>query len=523
MAKTYLIGVDLGTMGTKAAIFDSQGNLIADAYEESRLHYPRPGWVEQEPEEIYQSAVRTIRTIMEKSRVNPVNIAAIAFDGQMAGIGSVDRGWGTPTPYDSWLDTRCNPYIEKMKMCQDLIIEKSGGPPTYSHGAKILWWKHECPEIFSRIAKFVVPGGYVAGRMAGLKGEEAFIDYTYLHFSCFADVEEMTWSSELLEVFSIPPEKLPAIVQPWKIIGKLTPEAARECGLLRGTPIAAGAGDQAAGMLGAAMVEPGLIFDVAGTASVFAICVNQFIPDKKYRTLFTGRLIPSDLWYSFAYINGGGLNLRWFRDEWARDEKNEADKMQKSVYALLDEKAALIPPGSEGLIFLPHLGGRVCPNDPDIRGLWSGFTWAHRKPHFYRSMLEGIAYEYAYYLQIEKKLFPHLEFREARVIGGGSISDLWNQIKADVLGLPYVRLNPQEFAVLGSAILAGYAVGVFSDLKSTAPKFISVTQRIHPRPNYHRYYQAYVDLYISLFDTLRHFYTKLGMIPPFKDSSNFPT
>ena len=513
MAKTYLIGVDLGTMGTKAAIFDIEGNLVALAFEESKLLYPKPGWVEQEPEDFYLSSLRTIKECLEKSGVEPGEVAALAFDGQMAGIGTIDDQWQTPTVYDSWLDTRCKPYIDRMREHQDLIIEKTGGPPTYSHGPKILWWKEEQPEVFRKIVKFVVPGGYVAGRMAGLKGEEAFMDYTYVHFSCLSDTRKAAWDGELCDLFEVPMEKLPRIVKPWEIIGQLTPEAAEGCGLLAGTPIAAGCGDQAAGMLGAAMVEPGLVFDVAGTASVFAICVDEFIPDLEHNTLFTARLVPEDLWYALAYINGGGLNLRWFRDELAQEEKKEAQLTGKRVYALLDETAAAVHPGSEGLIFLPHLGGRVTPSDPDIRGLWLGFTWSHGKGHLYRSLLEGVAYEYAHYLGIERSLFPHMEFKEARVIGGGSVSDFWNQIKADILGIPYVRLNRQEYAVLGSAIVAGYAVGIFDDLMATAKGFVEPISRMEPRPEHHAYYRPLVDLYISLFDTLRATYQDLACLP----------
>lgn len=261
------------------------------------------------------------------------------------------------------------------------------------------------------------------------------------------------------------------------------------------------------------MVEPSLVFDVAGTASVFAICVDEFIPDLERRTLFTARLVPDDLWYALAYINGGGLNLRWFRDELAEEEKKEAQRTGKRVYGLLDEEAAAVPPGSEGLLFLPHLGGRVTPSDPDIRGLWLGFTWSHGKGHLYRSLLEGVAYEYAYYLGIERSLFPDMEFKEARVIGGGSKSDFWNQMKADVLGIPYVQLNREEYAVLGSAIVAGYAVGIFDDLKATAKGFVEPISRLEPRPKYHAYYRPLVDLYISLFDTLRPTYQHLARLP----------
>jgi xylulokinase len=400
-----------------------------------------------------------------------------------------------------------------MRPFEETIIRRTGGPPTYSHGPKMLWWKQERPEVFRQIHKFVVPGGYVAGRMAGLKGDDAFIDYTYLHFSCLSDTAHATWDEELCREFGIPMEKLPRIVAPWEVIGQLTPTAARACGLKAGTPIAAGAGDQAAGMLGAAMIEPGLVFDVAGTASVFAICVDRFVPDVAHKTLFTARLVPEDLWYSLAYINGGGLNLRWFRDELALEIKAEAKSKGKNEYVLLDQLAATVPPGSDGLLFLPHLQGRVCPSDADVRGLWLGFTWAHRKSHLYRAILEAVAYEYAYYLGIEKTLMPETGFIEARVIGGGARSQLWNQIKSDVLGLPYVRLNREEFAVLGSAIVAGYAVGVFDDLKATARRFVATTARIEPRLEHHRFYQPYVEQYIELLSETAPFYRRLATLP----------
>ncbi len=513
MTKPYLIGVDIGTMGTKAAVFDAEGNLLASAYEESILHYPRPGWVEQNPEDIYGSSVRTIKECVEKSGIAPADIAALAFDGQMSGIGTVDAEWGTPTPYDSWLDTRCKPYIEQMRPYAEQIVRTSGGPPTYCHGPKILWWKHERPEAFERISKFVVPVAYVAGRMAGLKGDEAYVDYTHLNFSSFGDIARSVWDPELCDLFDVPMEKLPRIVEPWEIIGKLTAAAAADCGLREGTPIAAGCGDQAAGMLGAAMVEPGMVFDVAGTASVFAICVDRYVPDTVHKTLFTARLVPPDMWYALAFINGGGLNLRWFRDELAREEQAQAKAEGRDVYALLDQMAAQVPAGAASLLFLPHLGGRVCPSEPDLRGLWLGFNWGHSKAHLFRAILESVAYEYALYKNIEKSLLPDLDFREARVIGGGAASKLWNQIKADVLGIPYVQLSRSEFAVQGAAIVAGYAVGVFSDLKATSRQFVHPTTRVEPRPEYHEFYKPLAEAYAALIETTRPLFERVAQFP----------
>lgn len=513
MGQTYLIGVDLGTTGTKTAVFDTDGQLAAEAYEESKLYYPKPGWVEQDPDEIYQSAVRTIRTCLADSGMDPEQVAGIAFDGQMAGIGTVDEDWDTPTVYDSWLDTRCRDYIDVLNERGAKITNLTGGPPTISHGAKILWWMHEQPAVWEQIAKFVVPGAYVAGRMAGLSAEDAFVDKTYLHFSCFSDTAACEWSDELLDYFEVDKSKLPQIVNPWDVIGKVTAEAADETGLREGTPIAAGCGDQAAGMLGAAMVRPGLVFDVAGTASVFTVCVDEFVADEENRTLFTAHLAIPDLYYTLAYINGGGLNLRWFRDEVADQEREEAESEGVSAYEWLDRMAAEVPPGSEKLIFQPHLGGRVCPSDPNTRGLYVGLNWSHKKEHLYRAMLEGVGYEYAYYLDIVRNLLPELDVRETRVIGGGAKSSLWNQIKADILGVPYVRLNRSEFGVVGSAILAGYAVGEFDELASTAERFTQTTDRTEPNMEHHEFYRPLADEYVALFEAAKPVFDALASLP----------
>jgi xylulokinase len=513
MAKTYLVGVDLGTMGTKAGIVDSDGHVIAEAYEESKLYYPRPGWVEQDMDEIYGSAVRTIRACLEQSHIDSGQIAGIAFDGQMAGIGSVGPEWDSPTGYDSWLDTRCGPYIPRLREHERQIIALTGGPPTISHGAKILWWKHERPDVFQRVARFVQPGGYVAGRLAGLKGEQAFVDRTYIHFSCFSDTQAGTWSDDLLKAFDLDEDKLPHIRNSWDVIGHVSRDAAQASGLKAGTPIAAGCGDQAAGMLGAAMVSPGLVFDVAGTASVFAVVVDRFATDQTYRTLFTAHTAVPGLYYTLAYINGGGLNLRWFRDEIAAHEKIDAEARGENIYQALDRMAAQVPPGANRLLFLPHLSGRVCPGDPNTRGLFIGLSWSHGKAHLYRAILEALGYEYAYYLKIVRSLLPGLQVRETRVIGGGARSQLLNQIKSDILGVPYVTLNREEFAVLGSAILAGYAVGVYTDLADTAQRFTQAVGRIEPDMGRHAYYQHMAEVYITLFDMTRPVFDALAAFP----------
>ncbi|MFZ3086262.1 MAG: FGGY-family carbohydrate kinase, partial [Candidatus Hydromicrobium sp.] len=168
--------------------------------------------------------------------------------------------------------------------------------------------------------------------------------------------------------------------------------------------------------------------------------------------------------------------------------------------------------GSEKLFFIPHMGGRVCPNTPYLKGSWIGLTWKHKIGHLYRSLLEAVAYEYSIYMSIEKMLVPELKFEKARVIGGGAKSKIWNKIKSDVLGIPYEKLNREEFGVLGSSILAGYATGVFNDLKNTADRFNEVEYRIEPDRKAHNFYQQYVDYYKLLLHNTKNIFTDLEKV-----------
>ena len=508
-----LIGVDLGTMGTKAGAFDLRGNLVAEAYVEAQLIYPRPGWVEQRQEDFYQDAVQAIARCVRAAQIDPQRIACIAFDSQMAGVGNIDANWRPVRNYDSWLDLRCTSYVEEIdREYGELVTRIDGCPPMANHAPRMVWLRHEAPADFERVAKFVMPSTYVAGRMGGLASTEAFIDYTFLHFSGLCDAQRGVWSDELCHKLDIPLEKLPRIVEPWTIIGELTPRAADECGLRSGIPIAAGAGDQAAGALGAGIVSAGMIFDSAGTAAVLATCVDRYVPDVANRTLVISRSVLPNLWMPLAYIAGGGLCLRWFRDTFVPSEYTVALSQGANIYALLDEWAAKILPGADRLWFVPHLSGRTLPSQPAIRGSWIGFTWSHTPAHFYRAILESVAYEYQIYLAIQRELLPSVRFTEAHVIGGGARSQLWNQIKADVLDVPYICLNRSEYATWGAAMIAGYAVGLVDDLAATARMHAWRSNAIAPDRAHQAIYAQMASHYRSLLDTLGPFFAEAQTI-----------
>lgn len=467
--KSYLIGVDLGTSSTKSALYQTDGKLIAEASMEVPIYYPKPGIVEQENEDFYQTAAATVRECVKSSGVNPKQIIGIAFDSQMAGIGAVDEDFNPAIRFDSWLDMRCQPYIEAIeKEYGDRITELTGCPPTCDHGSKMLWWQHEQPESYRRIVKFVTPAGYVAGKMCNLRGEQAFIDHTFLHFTGVANTEKGIWSEEICSKLGYDKKKLPRILSPWDIVGEVTDRNAKDFGLASGTVVAAGCGDTAANALGGGIVKPGQLFDVAGTASVLASCTDRFVADVENKALITMRSVIPGLWHPLAYIAGGGVALRWFRDQFFNALYGKTQPNSEDFYNKMTDLAKDIPAGSEGLFFSPHLGGRICPAAPEMRGSWLGFSWGHTQAHFARSLLEGVAYEYAYYLQILNNLTPELDLIETRVIGGGARSAVWNQIKADVLGVPTQRLQGSEFGSWGSAMIAGKAAGVFENLAEVA-------------------------------------------------------
>ena len=241
-SRKFLLGVDLGTSAAKAGLYDLAGNLLSEGRTEVPLYYPQPDAVEQDMQDFYQSAAVAIRQCLGACNVDPAAIAGLSFDSQMAGIGAVDEDFRPAMRFDLWLDARCEPFIAEMeRRCGARVTELTGCAPTLDHGPKMLWWAHERPADYARIAKFLTPSAYVAGRAVGLRADEAFMDTTFLHFTGVADAVAGAWSLELCNRLEIDARRLPRIVEPWTVVGELTPEAARDFGLAPGAPVAAGA------------------------------------------------------------------------------------------------------------------------------------------------------------------------------------------------------------------------------------------------------------------------------------------
>jgi xylulokinase len=500
---TYLLGVDIGTQGVKAGLFDSaDGRCLASAFRPSRLFRPRPGVVEEDPEFQLASVCAVIRQCVRRSGVRPRAVAAAAVAGQMAGIIGIGADGRAVTPYDSWLDTRCEPYIEVMRRrAGEEIVAITGGAASFNHGPRILRWMHERPRDFRRIRRFVQPGGYAALRLCGLSAERAFIDHTYLHFSGFADNRTRRWDEDLCRRFALDPARLPRIVEPQEVVGEVTSEMSRRCGLASGTPLAAGCGDTAASFLACGATREGVCVDVAGTASVFAATTRAFRPDAPRGMLAWGRSATPGLWHPYAYINGGGMNLEWFRRELAGAGGTRATPAVG--FDALDRLAGKTGAAeADAPLFVPHLGGRVCPPEPRLRGAWVGLNWSHTLGHLYRAVLEGVALEYGLYRQRIAQLCPRLRLTELRVTGGGETSAVWNSIKADVLQMPVVQVARGGGAPMGSAMLAGAGVGALKSLPDAARTWVVAGERTRPRKSLRKRYRARLRRYQRLLELM---------------------
>ena len=495
----YLIGIDIGTQGTKGQLFDADLNALATAFEESKLIQPEPGTTWQEADDIYGSVTRIVKSLLEQSGCRGTEVAAIGIDGQMAGIMGLDRDGEASTYYDSWLDTRCKKYVQLVKeRAEERFIALTGSPVSFTHGPKMLWWKHEYPDAYKKTVAFVLPHAFVVGKICGLRGNESYFDWTHLQYSGFADNQQKVWSDELVETFDMAKEKLARIVSPFEIVGKTTTEFAALTGLPSGIPVVAGAGDTAASVLGAGLFRNDEILDCAGTASVLCCAVDSYSPDIKHKTMMMMRSPEDARYFPLTYINGGGLTVRWFRD-------NFTGKPPLS-YKKIESECAALPPGSEGIIFIPHFAGRVFPTNPNLKGSFTGLDLKHGPAHLFRSIMEGISCEYAYYLSVLRDLYPKSNFQRMTAIGGGATSGLFVQIKADVMGLEAIRTEVGDTALVGSAAIAGHGAGLLVDYRAAIQKTIRYKPPIVFDSERHESYKGVVKKYLAAIEALSGLY-----------------
>ena len=496
----YFIGVDLGTSGLKAGIIDEYGNIISSSYWETTFTSAQPGQMEQNIDDFFNNTLQIIGEIVEKAKIIPSEIGGVVIDGQMGSVIGIDREYNSVTGLDMNLDLSSEKYNVYMHQnFGDLLAGVTCGSPL--NGQKIMWWKEVNPDFYKHIYKFITLNGYIAGKLAGLKADEAFIDHTLLAFSGIDDARELDWSEEICDRLNIDMSKLPEVVSPWKIVGGIDKKSAVKCGLKEGTPVFAGAGDQAVGFLGTGLIQPGSLIDVSGSSTILSLCVDRFVPDIENHAVMYIPSVKKGLYYAFTYINGGGIALKWFMDEFCGRNKNNIQLTVKDAYDEITKKAARVPPGSGGLLFIPYFGGRQCPYDSSIRGGWIGLNWGHRKEYLYRAILESIAFDFRLGYKHIKNIFTEIDIHDILVTGGGSKSEIWNQIKADVMGMRYIRLGSYEYNLRGCGIIAAFGSGLYDTIDSAVLKMENnMYEKIYvPDMDNHKIYTQYFHVFENAF------------------------
>ncbi|MFG5864142.1 xylulokinase [Metapseudomonas sp. CR1201] len=502
-SQAILLGLDIGTSSTRAVAIDEQGTMRGIARMKSVPVEQRARQDGFHAESSLVSAVSAIRQALAEARARPEQVAGIAVCGQMAGLCFVDVDGYSLGVCDSWLDLDCASTLDLLRPFEQEVVNKSGGQLIASHAAKWLQLKLKLPDQYRQVCKLTTPSAFVAGRLTGLSGEAAFVDTTHLGFNNFADVPRGEWNRSLVHSLGLNEEHLPRIVEPWQRIGGLTTEFAGLTGLAQGTPLHAGCGDVAATLLGSAMFDAGQLVDISGTGAVLCAIRHDFGVDTQSRKLLTLRHCLPGLYYNAGYVGGAGLNFDWL------ESLQAGERPPHSVTAALRNRRGAAP-----LLFVPHMGGRHIPVMPDMRGAFVGLGWHHTLADMQCAMVEATAYEYASFKECMVASGLKLSPRAVAVVGGGATSDVFNQIKADVLGLPYARSAVFEAAAVGAALLAGHGAGVFADLRDAAkppPGAAPVLTR--PDMRRHMRYREHRAAYERLLEALEPVFTDIARLP----------
>ena len=501
-----LLAIDIGATVVRAGVYDLDGRCLAARTRTVDVQYAGPGETEVQPTAYYDAAAMVSRRALRAAGMSNQSVEAIGLACQMGGIVGVDQAHKPVTRFDPHFDDRCQPVREKLMREHESTVRELTGCLPYL-GVKIKWWQDNQPDEAARVRKWVTIGGYLIGRMAGLDADNAFIDRTNLCLSGLADNAAGTWSDPLLGLCGVPIDVLPRIVRPNEIVGHLVDEVASDFNLAPGVPIVAGLGDYPATFLGAGLTRPGRLCDLSANICHFAATTDRFIADGRYRVLSALASPGAALWYVMAYVNAGGVTCRWFLEDVSDHSGDDAALAER--IRRLEERAADVPTGSDGLLFLPHLNGRQCPWDSAMRGSWVGLREYHTQTHMHRSILESVAFEYAYFLQVAREMYDGITFDEIHGIGTGTRSQLWSQIKADVLGVPYVMPTREDHALLGAAAVAASGVNAMPSAEEAIDRWVRTGTRLTPDRDRHRDYAELFELYVRALDDLRPLFRDL--------------
>jgi len=485
---SYYVGYDCGTMGTKVAIYSLEGELISEAYREHVIKYPKPGWAEMEPEQFYRCVTEGIKECMEKSRINPSHVKGISNSGIISGLVPIDDDWNPVAPYIPFLDGRATVEAEDvLNNVEPLWGVEAGNSQVSAYMPPMIlkWFYSNDRPRFNSIKKTMAASQYVLGILGGLKAKDAFIDWGHLTgWFLGHNLKTRNWSEKQISLLKLPYEILPKVVKPWDIIGYLTKGEAEKIGLIEGIPLIAGSGDVMQSNLGSGVTENGGCADIAGTASIFTMLLG---PDAKVtdtKTLISGYSTLDNQYLYFGFIPAGGLSLRWFRDEILKEQGN-AD-----TYDRMNKMSENVPLGSDGVMFFPYLQGRSNPTWENANAAWLGLYGSNKLENLYKSIMESVAYEYMSWTNVFRS--QGIDVNSVTIIGGGSKSDMWNQMKADVLNTTCKTLKRSDGAALGNAALAAYGAGEIKDLVQTIKQWVEIKKVYTPVQKNH---EEYMDIF----------------------------
>ncbi|MGH7145534.1 MAG: xylulokinase [Planctomycetota bacterium] len=501
-----LMGIDIGTSGTRTIIIDERGRLLGAASAEYPVSSPRPLWSEQDPEDWWKAVVKTVRAVLAQSGVKPDAIRGIGLSGQMHGLCCLDQAGKVLRPAILWNDGRTQAECEE-------ITRRAGGPArliglvqnpalTGFTAPKILWVRRHEPRIYARTRQFLLPKDYIRFRLTGQYATEV----SDASGTLLLDVKKRQWSKALMSKLQIDSALLPAVYESPEVSGAVLKTAATATGLQAGTPVVGGGGDQAAGAVGNGIVKRGVISVTMGTSGVaFAHC-DRVEVDPAGRVHTFCHAVPG-CWHVMGVVLSAGGALQWARNALCEGERRAAAKSGRDVYEALDRAAGAVAPGSEGLYLLPYFTGERTPHaDPYARASFVGLTPRHGKAHLLRATMEGAAYALRDTIGIFRKMKVPLS--EVRLSGGGAKGATFRSIQAAMYGgeigaaARIVRTNAAEGPAYGVALLAGVGTGVWKTVAEATGATIRVTERVavdrQAAQAYTRRYPVFQRLYPAL-------------------------
>lgn len=496
---SYLLGVDIGTSGTKTVLFDTLGNTIASALGEYPLYQPQVGWAEQNAEDWWNATANTIKEVILKSGIDAKDIKGVGLSGQMHGLVLLDKNNKVLRPSIIWCDQRTDKECRQITelVGKDRLIQITANPAlTGFTASKIMWVKNNEPHIYEKAAKILLPKDYVRFMLTG----EFATEVSDASGMQLLDIANRNWSQEVLDKLGIDRALLADVYESQEVSGKINSKTAAITGLIEGTPVVGGGGDQAAGAIGNGIVKSGIISSTIGTSGVVFAYTDKVTIDPKGRVHTFCHAVPNT-WHVMGVTQGAGLSLKWFRDNFCLSEKEAAALMNTDPYNIMGTEAEKAAIGCDGLIYLPYLMGERTPHlDPFARGVFFGLSARHTKRDMLRAVMEGVSYSLKDCMEIIKEM--GIEVNEVRASGGGGKSPIWRQMQADMFNAEVVTINSSEGPALGVALLAGVGAGVYNSVGEACETVIKrVTTQNAIKENseiYNKYHKIYGNVYHAL-------------------------